>query len=62
MRITAQIPQPPPKEIVMTFPKAEGWAIAAALAEYAERHPEAVRAALWNEWATRLDEILRSSQ
>lgn len=59
MKIETAVPVPPPREIRMTFPAHEGWAIMAALREYADLHPGAVHAENWREWAFKLDKELR---
>lgn len=58
MRIASEYPRPP-REITMAFPESDGWAIIAALIEYAESHPNAAHADHWRDWAKRLDEELR---
>jgi hypothetical protein len=48
MKIDRAQPPPPPCEITMTFPVQEGWAIVAALKEWAERHPNAADVEMWS--------------
>lgn len=60
MKIASIAPNPPPpREITMSFPQGEGWAIVAALREYADRNPRAVNESHWREWAKALDRELR---
>lgn len=61
MRIREFQPPAPPKQIEMTFERNDGWAIVAALAEYAERHPGAAEQEKWKRWARELDDVLRAS-
>ncbi len=57
MRFKREIPKPPP-EIVMTFSEHEGWAVLAALTEWANDHPDAHDAETWRGWAKELDALL----
>lgn len=59
MKINRFQPAPPAPQFTMTFTQHEGWAIAAALAFYAERHPDAAERETWMDWAKRLDAELR---
>ena len=61
LRIERVVPTPPP-EIRMSFAVGDGWAIVAALAEYAERHPGAAQVQEWKRWASELDAVLRREQ
>ena len=49
----------PEREVVMTFAEGDGWAIIAALTEYADQHPSAVGYDKWKKWAKDLDALLR---
>jgi hypothetical protein len=59
VKIERVIPKPPPTEIQMTFGRNAGWAIVAALKEYAAHHPYAAHVENWKRWADDLDEELR---
>jgi hypothetical protein len=58
LKIASVQAPPPPREISMTFSSGEGWAVVAALREYADHHAGAADVAKWNEWATALDREL----
>jgi hypothetical protein len=45
----------------MTFPHSEGWAVVAALRDYADAHPEAADAKAWRAWSKELERELRTS-
>lgn len=47
------------REVMMVFTVSEGWAITAALAYYAEKHPGAAEREQWLTWAKALDTELR---
>lgn len=51
--------QPPPREITMTFPANEGWAVLAALNDWIERNPGAVDRDKWRKWAIDLERELK---
>lgn len=59
MKIASMKLPPPPRHIEMTFPQSEGWAIVAALSDYARAHPAAAEVESWREWAKTLDDELR---
>lgn len=55
---------PPPRvraEISLTFSTDEGWAIVAALREYADNHPDAVHREEWRKWASDLYDRMRNA-
>jgi hypothetical protein len=57
-RVIPQPPPPPPVQFSLVFTRDEGWAIVAALRDYADRHPSAARADDWLQWAKDLDREL----
>jgi hypothetical protein len=59
LRIELVTPPPPPKQVSMTFPRDDAWAIIAALREYADRNKRAVHREDWIKWASDLDELVR---
>jgi len=59
MKIERHAPEPPPPEFTMTFTRDDGWAIVAALAEYADAHSGARDRDTWKRWAKELDCELR---
>lgn len=59
MEIKSFIPKSP-KMYSLTFPMDEGWAIVAALSEYADKHPQAAHTDKWRQWAITLDRELKS--
>ena len=61
MRIERVRPQPPPTQFSMTFSMNDGWAVIAALKEYAERHPQAAEREQWKAWAAELDKTMRET-
>lgn len=58
MKIELTIPKPPP-EFHMTFNRDEGWALCAALKQFADNHPRAEEVLTWHDWADKLDSLLR---
>jgi hypothetical protein len=58
MLIERVVPEPP-THIRMSFPLDEGWAVVAALKDYAEQHPDAAGVDKWAKWAQTLDAELR---
>ncbi len=62
MKISKERPEPLPLEIVLRFPVGEGWAVAAALREYADSHPQASHRDSWRSWAADLDRFLRDGE
>jgi hypothetical protein len=62
VKITLVTPQPPPREVCMTFPMHQGWAIVSALDLWAKKHPTAQNVDLWRTWAKELDELLRRDE
>jgi hypothetical protein len=58
-RIPPPVPPVPPPVFLLTFTRDEGWALTAALREYAERHPHAADKNEWLQWAKELDRELR---
>lgn len=58
MKVSSVIP-PNARQISLTFPQDQGWAIVAALREYADRHPDAQHREDWRNWAEALDKELR---
>jgi hypothetical protein len=58
MKIESFTPQVP-RQIRMEFDRNDGWAIIAAINEYAEKYPQAVEVEKWKRWASDLDKELR---
>jgi hypothetical protein len=58
MRIERFIPTPAPS-FTMTFTREEGWALVAALSDWADKHPDAASLDEWKQWATDLTRELR---
>ncbi len=59
MKIRRVQPPAPPPVFLLEISDGEGWAVVAALREYAERHPHAVEVEAWRSWAKDLDRKLR---
>lgn len=59
MKIAKFIPPVEPR-FSLTFTLDEGWAVVAALADWAKKNPGAAEANAWTQWAHDLDRELRS--
>jgi hypothetical protein len=61
MKIETYQPPKPPKVYRLEFSREDGWAVVAALADFARKNPNANNSELWRDWANELDRLLRNA-